>query len=185
MRNLTEINKSIIWDEKIQKVNELNKSEQYFWDFVLTIPAQQIISIFETLSNYYNFLGDFWYRLNPNKVSKILMQRLYDRKKKEINSNEELFFFFAHKIEMDFTFFEILLAIHPFLFLDLDKVEEKDKEYYTKFWTHFFNQKIIPVNFLNKHYLFFLKNKSFFKDLICKNPSFFHLNQSIITKFKQ
>lgn len=184
MKKLKDLNKSIMWDEKISALRQYHPENDKFWDFVVHLDINTRDSIFKDLEEYYNFLSTFWYNLNPKSLSSIQINRLYSKLWRFMGYDENLVFFFAHIKPVIFDYFQIMLEKHKFLFTDVDKLSEEEYVFFDKFWTALFMQENLETSFLNRHYYYFYNNRKYFYFKMITHKNFFGLNQSLINKFK-
>lgn len=184
MKKIYELNNSILWDNKLSNLKQYQPETDSFWDFVLKLDRITKTAIFKDNEEYYDFLADFWFNLNPNSISPIQGTNLYIRLYNSIAFNENLLFFFAEINHSMFEFLEILLNKHKFLLANPKTLSEEEFNYYNKFWTTLFKQNNVSTSFLNKHYYYFYNNRYYFYSKVSTNKSFFNLNQYLITKFK-
>lgn len=184
MKKIHELNNSILWDNKLSNLKQYQPETDSFWDFVLKLDLITKTAIFKDNEEYYDFLADFWFNLNPNSISQLQATKLYIRLFHSISSNENLLFFLAEINHSMFEFFEILLNKYKFLLANPKTLSEEEFIYYNKFWTALFKQNNVSITFLNKHYYYFYNNRDYFYSKVCSHKNFFNLNQSLINKFK-
>ena len=185
MKRINEIFKSVKWEKQIEKMqqNFNTKHETYneeqFWHFVISQNQ-----IFESNQEFINFLADFWFNLNTKYIPANIINEIYKIKKQESLTNEDMFYFFANSIQIDFEYFNVLILKYNFLFKNIKNLTDEQFIIFDKFWTAIFFQKDIPITFLNRYYPFFATNIKYFKNKLCSNKSFFKLDQFIINKIK-
>lgn len=185
MKRFKDIFNSVKWEKQIEKMqnnfNEknINYDEEQFWHFVI---SQR--ELFSSNEEYISFLADFWFNLNTKYIPSNILMEIFKLKKEEALQNEEMFYFFANSIQIDFVYFNPLIFKYNFLFKNIKKLDENQFKTFDKFWTALFHQQEIPITFLNRYYPFFVANIKYFKNKLCSNKSFFKFDQAIINKIK-
>lgn len=184
MKNLKQLNHTIMWDNKISILRQSKPENVDFWDYVVKIDSYIRSEVFKDLEEYYDFLATFWYNLNPKSLSHIQMNRLYAKLWRFFSYDENLVFFFAVIKPVIFDYFQIMMEKHKFLFNDVKKLTEEEFKFFDKFWTALFLQKDLETSFLNKHYYYFLNNRDYFYLKVSTHKKFFDLHPAMINKFK-